>query len=96
MTSSVRLPSVALSRPPTASPVLAATDSVAWLSVADLNNFAVIFNRMQQMRVVPFDLRSAGHLLGSTFGSIATALPLIRFEGTLGDWLSFFARIFGP
>ena len=29
MTSSVRFPSVALSRPPTASPVLAATDSVA-------------------------------------------------------------------
>ena len=34
MTSSVRFPSVALSRPPTASPVLAATDSVAWLSSA--------------------------------------------------------------
>src|SRR5436190_1958636 len=32
MTSSVRFPSVALSRPPTVSPVLAATDSVAWLS----------------------------------------------------------------
>ena len=32
MTSSVRFPSVALSRPPTESPVLAATDSVAWLS----------------------------------------------------------------
>ena len=31
MTNSVRFPSVALSRPPTASPVLAATDSVAWL-----------------------------------------------------------------
>ena len=29
MTSSVRLPSVALSRPPIASPVFAATDSVA-------------------------------------------------------------------
>ena len=29
MTSSVRFPSVALSRPPTVSPVLAATDSVA-------------------------------------------------------------------
>jgi hypothetical protein len=29
ITSSVKLPSVALSRPPTASPVLAATDSVA-------------------------------------------------------------------
>lgn len=34
MTNSVRLPSVALSRPPTASPVLAATDSVARLSIA--------------------------------------------------------------
>ena len=34
MTSSVRLPSVAFSRPPTASPVFAATDSVAWLSSA--------------------------------------------------------------
>ena len=34
MTSSVRFPNVALSRPPTASPVFAATDSVAWLSSA--------------------------------------------------------------
>src|SRR5262245_51541941 len=34
MISSVRFPSVALSSPPTASPVLAATDSVAWLSIA--------------------------------------------------------------
>ena len=34
MTSSVRLPSVAFSRPPTASPVFAATLSVAWLSKA--------------------------------------------------------------
>ena len=32
--SSVRFPSVALSRPPTASPVFAATDSVAWLNSA--------------------------------------------------------------
>jgi hypothetical protein len=31
---SVRLPRVALSSPPTESPVLAATDSVAWLSRA--------------------------------------------------------------
>ena len=34
MTSSVRLPSVAFSSPPAASPVFAATDSVAWLSSA--------------------------------------------------------------
>ncbi len=34
ITSSVRLPSVAFSKPPTASPVRAATDSVAWLRSA--------------------------------------------------------------
>ena len=34
ITSSVRLPSVAFSRPPTVSPVFAATDSVAWLRSA--------------------------------------------------------------
>ena len=34
MISSVRFPSVALSSPPTESPVLAATASVAWLSSA--------------------------------------------------------------
>ena len=34
ITSSVRFPNVALSSPPAASPVLAATDSVAWLRSA--------------------------------------------------------------
>ncbi len=41
MTSSVRLPSVAFSRPPAASPVLAATDSVAWLRSAASGTMAI-------------------------------------------------------
>ena len=45
ITSSVRLPSVALSRPPTASPVRAATLSVAWLSRAASGTMASTDNR---------------------------------------------------
>lgn len=63
--------------------------------VADLNNFAAVFTRMQQMRVVPFDLRSFGQLVASTVGSIATALPIVRLEGTLEDWLSLIAQMLG-
>jgi hypothetical protein len=63
--------------------------------VMDLNNLATVFNRMQQMRVVPFDLRSFGQLMASTLGSIATALPILRLEGTLEDWLNLLARFFG-
>ena len=63
--------------------------------VADLNNVAVMYNRARQMRVVPFDLRSFGQLVGSTVGSIATALPIVRFEATLEDWLDLIARLLG-
>ena len=45
------------------------------------------------MRVVPFDLRSFGQLVGSTVGSIATALPILRLEATLEDWLRFVAQL---
>ena len=52
MTSSVRFPSVALRRPPTESPVLAATDSVAWLRSAASGTMART-ERSEQERV-PF------------------------------------------
>ena len=45
MTSSVRLPSVAFSRPPIASPVFAATLSVAWLSRAASGTMAATESR---------------------------------------------------
>ena len=60
-----------------------------------INNVATVFNRIEHMRVVPFDLRSALQLIGSTLGSIATALPLLKIEGPLKEWLEFLARVFG-
>jgi hypothetical protein len=63
--------------------------------VIDLNNLAVVFARIQQMRIVPFDLRSFSQLLASTVGSVATALPILRLEGTLQDWLDLILRLLG-
>jgi hypothetical protein len=57
-------------------------------------SFAAIFDSIERMRVVPFDFRSIGQLLGSTFGSVAAILPLIRLEGRLPQWLEFFASLF--
>lgn len=52
--------------------------------VADLSNFATMFTRMQQMRVVPFDLGSFGHLLGSTLGSIGDGAAAHPPRGAAG------------
>jgi hypothetical protein len=58
-----------------------------------LNNVATIFARVEDMRVVPFDLRSAVQLTASTVGSIATALPLLKIEGPLTKWLEFVSSL---
>jgi hypothetical protein len=63
--------------------------------LANLNSMAAALARVEQMRVVPFDLKSFSQLIGSTVGSISVALPILRFEGTLKDWLDFIARLFG-
>jgi hypothetical protein len=63
--------------------------------LAVLNNVAAAFTRIEQMRVVPFDLRSATHLVGSTVGSVATALPLLRIEGPITNWLELIAKVLG-
>lgn len=52
-----------------------------------LNTVAAIFARVERMRVVPFDARSALQLIGSTVGALATVLPILRIEGPLKDWL---------
>ncbi|MGE0703628.1 MAG: hypothetical protein AB7P22_06780 [Vicinamibacterales bacterium] len=74
---------------------IGSTETPRLSDLADLSSVSATLTRTQQMRVVPFDLRSFGQLLGSTLGSIATALPLLRLEGTLEDWLSFLARMLG-
>ena len=60
-----------------------------------LNQTSVIFDRIDHMRVVPFDWQSAAQLLGSTIGSVATALPLLRIEGPIKDWLELITRLLG-
>jgi hypothetical protein len=55
--------------------------------VTGLNQVATAFGRVENMRVVPFDIRSGVHLLASTAGSVATALPLLKVQGPLKEWL---------
>lgn len=52
-----------------------------------MNQLATVFDRIEGMRVVPFDWRSAVELIASVVGSVATALPLLKIEGPLKDWL---------
>ncbi len=68
----------------------AGSDS-AWL--ASMNNLSGVFDRIGHMRVVPFDLKSATQLLGATIGSVATVLPLLKFEGPLKDWLDLLSSV---
>ncbi|MEO7041256.1 MAG: hypothetical protein ABI035_03240 [Gemmatimonadaceae bacterium] len=68
----------------------AGSDS-AWL--ASMNNLNGIFERIEQMRVVPFDFKSATQLLASTIGSVATALPLLKFQGPLKEWLELLSSV---
>ena len=54
-----------------------------------------MFSRIEHMRVVPFDLRSFGQLVGSTFGSLATLLPLLHANGDLANILEAIGKLFG-
>lgn len=60
-----------------------------------MNNVATTFERVEKMRVVPFDLRSGAQLLGSTLGSVATALPLLQIEGQAKTWIELISMLLG-
>ncbi len=51
--------------------------------LAEFATLGTMFSRIEQMRMVPLDLRSLGQLVGSTLGSMATLLPLIHVNGTV-------------
>jgi hypothetical protein len=53
-----------------------------------------MFEQTQAMRVVPFDWKSFGQLMGSTVGSLSTLLPLLNVGGTLPKWLEFVSKLF--
>jgi hypothetical protein len=70
-----------------------AGSDVAWQ--ASMNNLSGVFDRIEGMRVVPFDFKSASQLLASTIGSVATVLPLLKFQGPLKDWLDLLSSVLG-
>src|SRR5690349_13711266 len=78
ITSSVRFPSVALSKPPTASPVLAATDSVAWLRRAASGTIARTESTNSTVPDAP--ACSAVMTIGTNTRSHSRRLPAISFH----------------
>jgi hypothetical protein len=63
--------------------------------LAEFTALGTLFSRVEQMRVVPLDLQSAGQLVGSTFGALATLLPLLHAEGAFGKIFEAIGKLFG-
>jgi hypothetical protein len=63
--------------------------------LTELNTLSTMFTHIQKMRVVPFDLRSFGQLMASSFGSIATLLPLLEYEGEVTNVFELLGKLFG-
>lgn len=61
--------------------------------LAEQNALDAVYNRIHRMRVVPFDLRSFAQLLGSTFGAIATVLPLLHAKGELHEIMEVASKL---
>jgi hypothetical protein len=63
--------------------------------LAELTTLGTMFSRIEHMRVVPLDLQSFGQLVGSTFGSLATLLPLLHASGSLASVFEAIGKLFG-
>jgi hypothetical protein len=63
--------------------------------LAELATLGAMFSRVENMRVVPFDLRSFGQLIGSTLGAIATLLPLLHVKGDLATMVEAIGKLLG-
>jgi hypothetical protein len=60
--------------------------------LTELATLGSMFTRIQDMRVVPFDLRSFLQLTGSSLGSIATILPILHISGDFPGILETVSR----
>ncbi len=63
--------------------------------LAELETLALLFARIEKMRVVPFDLRSFGQLIGSSLGAVATLLPLLYQKGDLATIVDAISQLVG-
>jgi hypothetical protein len=63
--------------------------------LTELTTLSTMFVHIEKMRVVPFDLRSMGQLMGSSFGSVATILPLLHFNGPATNIFEGLGKLLG-
>jgi hypothetical protein len=66
------------------------------LDLTLMSQISRLFEASQQMRVVPFDWRSASQLVGSTVGSVATIIPALHLQGPLSDAFVILQKIISP
>jgi hypothetical protein len=63
--------------------------------LAEQSTLGAMFARIEDMRVIPFDLRSFVQLLGSTLGALATLLPLLHAKGEIASVVEAISKILG-
>lgn len=63
--------------------------------VAIVTQLSQLFDRVQGMRVVPFDFRSMSQLASSTLGSVVIILPILKLEGPATRVLEALVKILG-
>jgi hypothetical protein len=62
--------------------------------LAEQSALDTLYARIHRMRVVPFDWKSFGQLVGSTLGAVATLLPLLHSKGELKDLVELVGKLF--
>jgi hypothetical protein len=73
--------------------VQSAPDEIRELT--ELNTLGTMFTRIENMRVVPFDLRSFGQLVGSSLGAVATLLPILHVNGNVTGVFDAIGKLLG-
>jgi hypothetical protein len=73
--------------------IQSASDEIREL--AELATMSTMFLHIEKMRVVPFDLRSLVQLMGSSFGSVATVLPFLHFDGKVSNSFDLIGKLLG-
>ncbi len=58
-----------------------------------MSQFSKLFESCENMRVVPFDLKSMSQLFASTLGTVVGILPAQHLEQPLGRFLEFLVKI---
>jgi hypothetical protein len=63
--------------------------------LAEQSTLGAMFERIERMRVIPFDLRSSVQLVGSTLGAMATLLPLLHAKGEMAGIVEAISKLLG-